>query len=75
MPVTTLVLTRYTLILTMTHAYSEFDPEYKLVASSYQSTEDPTRVFFGHLDFKDGQAIYQKVGLYLWNDIQAHASN
>lgn len=59
----------------MTHAYSEFDPEYKLVASSYQSTEDPTRVFFGHLDFKDGQAIYQKVGLYLWNDIQAHASN
>ncbi|CDH55709.1 dolichyl-diphosphooligosaccharide-proteinglycotransferase [Lichtheimia corymbifera JMRC:FSU:9682] len=41
----------------------EFDPEYKLVASSFQSTEDPTRVFFGHLDFKDGQAIYQKLGL------------
>ncbi|KAG2216651.1 hypothetical protein INT45_010791 [Circinella minor] len=41
----------------------EFDPEYKLVASSYQKTKDPSRVFFGHLDFKDGQAIYQKLGL------------
>ncbi|KAI8140108.1 hypothetical protein BJV82DRAFT_671880 [Fennellomyces sp. T-0311] len=41
----------------------EFDPEYKLVASSFQKTKDPTRVFFGHLDFKDGQTIYQKLNL------------
>ncbi|KAI9493591.1 hypothetical protein BDB00DRAFT_822688 [Zychaea mexicana] len=41
----------------------EFDPEYKLVASSFQKSKDPTRVFFGHLDFKDGQAVYQKLGL------------
>ena len=51
------------------YSLSEFDPEYKLVASSYQKTKDPSRVFFGHLDFKDGQAIYQKVYLiyiYIW---------
>ncbi|KAI8376548.1 uncharacterized protein BYT42DRAFT_594368 [Radiomyces spectabilis] len=41
----------------------EFDPEYRLVASSYQKTQDPSRVFFGRLDFNDGQEIYQKLGL------------
>ncbi|KAG0171930.1 oligosaccharyl transferase subunit ost3/OST6 [Apophysomyces sp. BC1034] len=41
----------------------EFDPEYKLVASSFQRTKNADRVFFGHLDFKDGQAIYQKLAI------------
>lgn len=43
--------------------FREFDPEYKIVASSFQKTEDPSKVFFGHLDFNDGQAVYQKVYL------------
>ncbi|KAL0073178.1 hypothetical protein F4703DRAFT_1442419 [Phycomyces blakesleeanus] len=41
----------------------EFDSEYKLVASSFQKTQDPSHVFFGYLDFEDGQAIYQQLGL------------
>ncbi|KAI9313281.1 hypothetical protein BX666DRAFT_764038 [Dichotomocladium elegans] len=41
----------------------EFDPEFKLVAASFQKTKNPNSVFFGHLDFKDGQAIYQKLNL------------
>ncbi|KAI8339471.1 hypothetical protein BC941DRAFT_349526 [Chlamydoabsidia padenii] len=40
-----------------------FDPEYKLVASSVFKTEHANRVFFGHLDFKDGQAVYQQLGI------------
>ncbi|KAF7725138.1 oligosaccharyl transferase subunit ost3/OST6 [Apophysomyces ossiformis] len=41
----------------------EFDPEYRLVASSFQKTKNANRVFFGHLDFKDGQSIYQKLAI------------
>ncbi|KAI8890190.1 hypothetical protein K501DRAFT_206769, partial [Backusella circina FSU 941] len=37
----------------------EFDPEYALVASQFRQSE----LFFGRLDFQDGQAIYQKLGL------------
>ncbi|KAI8080263.1 uncharacterized protein B0P05DRAFT_540620 [Gilbertella persicaria] len=41
----------------------EFDPEYTLVAKSFQNTRDKDNLFFGHLDFQDGQAIYQKLKL------------
>ncbi|ORZ18609.1 hypothetical protein BCR42DRAFT_325022 [Absidia repens] len=41
----------------------EFDPEYKLVASSFQKTKHSDRVFFGHLDFMDGQAVYQQLAI------------
>ncbi|KAI7862129.1 hypothetical protein BDF14DRAFT_1876775 [Spinellus fusiger] len=41
----------------------DFDPEYRLVASSFQTTKNPARVFFGSLDFEQGQAIYQQLGL------------
>ncbi|CAO3649181.1 unnamed protein product [Cunninghamella blakesleeana] len=41
----------------------EFNSEYKLVASNFQKTSNPERVFFGHLDFNDGQAVYQQLGL------------
>jgi hypothetical protein len=40
---------------------SEFDPEYTLVAKSFQKSKNNKNLFFGHLDFKDGQAVYQKV--------------
>ncbi|CAO3598960.1 unnamed protein product [Absidia cylindrospora] len=41
----------------------EFDPEYKLVASSFQKTKHSGHVFFGHLDFMDGQAVYQQLAI------------
>lgn len=41
--------------------HSEFDPEYKLVASSFQKSKHAGEVFFGHLDFQDGQTVYQQV--------------
>ncbi|SAM01804.1 hypothetical protein [Absidia glauca] len=41
----------------------EFDPEYRLVASSFQKTDHSDRVFFGHLDFEDGQAVYQQLAI------------
>ncbi|KAI8099899.1 uncharacterized protein BX664DRAFT_377543 [Halteromyces radiatus] len=41
----------------------EFDPEYKLVASSFRKGKEPNKVFFGHLDFQDGQAVYQQLAL------------
>lgn len=40
---------------------SEFDPEYSLVAKSFQKNKKSKDLFFGHLDFKDGQAVYQRV--------------
>ncbi|ORX51972.1 hypothetical protein DM01DRAFT_1336962 [Hesseltinella vesiculosa] len=41
----------------------EFDPEYHLVAASHLKSKKPERLFFGHLDFDDGQAVYQQLGL------------
>ncbi|KAI8065484.1 hypothetical protein BC940DRAFT_304227 [Gongronella butleri] len=41
----------------------EFDPEYRLVAKSFQNTKFADNLFFGHLDFFDGQAVYQQLGL------------
>lgn len=45
---------------------SEFDPEYTLVAKSFQNTKNNKDLFFGRLDFKDGQSIYQKVIWYMY---------
>ncbi|GAA5798135.1 hypothetical protein EDC94DRAFT_536986 [Helicostylum pulchrum] len=39
----------------------EFDPEYNLVSKSFQKSKDNENLFFGRLDFKDGQAVYQKL--------------
>lgn len=44
---------------------SEFDPEYSLVAKGFQKSKDNEELFFGHLDFSDGQAVFQKVNLTL----------
>jgi len=40
-----------------------FDPEYRLVASGWSKLTDKTQLFFGSLDFKAGQAIFQKFGM------------
>ncbi|KAG0239889.1 hypothetical protein B0O80DRAFT_391821 [Mortierella sp. GBAus27b] len=40
-----------------------FDPEYKLVAAGWSKLSDKTQLFFGVLDFKAGQAIFQKFGM------------
>ncbi|KAI8978933.1 hypothetical protein BDB01DRAFT_798625 [Pilobolus umbonatus] len=41
----------------------EFDPEYRLLADSFQHSKDNRKLFFGHLDFQDGQAIFQKYNI------------
>ncbi|KAF9924003.1 oligosaccharyl transferase subunit ost3/OST6 [Mortierella alpina] len=40
-----------------------FDPEYKLVAAGWSRLADKSQLFFGVLDFKVGQAIFQKFGM------------
>ncbi|KAG0308210.1 oligosaccharyl transferase subunit ost3/OST6 [Dissophora globulifera] len=40
-----------------------FDPEYRLVASTWSKLSDKSRLFFGIIDFKKGQAIFQKFGM------------
>ncbi|KAF9342901.1 oligosaccharyl transferase subunit ost3/OST6 [Mortierella sp. AD094] len=40
-----------------------FDPEFKLVASGWSKLPDKTKIFFGSLDFKVGQAVFQKFGM------------
>ncbi|KAF9556523.1 oligosaccharyl transferase subunit ost3/OST6 [Mortierella alpina] len=40
-----------------------FDPEYKLVAAGWSKLVDKSQLFFGVLDFKVGQAIFQKFGM------------
>jgi len=41
----------------------EFDPEFRLVANSYHKKNDKSDLFFGHLDFQDGQAIFQQMNI------------
>jgi hypothetical protein len=40
-----------------------FDPEYKLVAAGWSKLPDKSQLFFGVLDFKVGQAVFQKFGM------------
>lgn len=40
-----------------------FDPEYKLVAAGWSKLADKSQFFLGVLDFKAGQAIFQKFGM------------
>ncbi|KAF9965258.1 oligosaccharyl transferase subunit ost3/OST6 [Mortierella alpina] len=40
-----------------------FDPEYKLVAAGWSRLVDKSQLFFGVLDFKVGQAVFQKFGM------------
>ncbi|KAK3814904.1 MAG: hypothetical protein J3Q66DRAFT_432643 [Benniella sp.] len=40
-----------------------FDPEYKLVAAGWSKLPDKSQIFFGVLDFKVGQTIFQKFGM------------
>ncbi|KAG0010245.1 oligosaccharyl transferase subunit ost3/OST6, partial [Entomortierella chlamydospora] len=40
-----------------------FDPEFKLVASGWSKLPDKTKMLFGSLDFKVGQAVFQKFGM------------
>ncbi|OZJ05391.1 hypothetical protein BZG36_02011 [Bifiguratus adelaidae] len=62
---------RYGLVLLLTAMSPEFrctpckevDPEYKLVASSFQKTSDPSRLFFGYADFMQSSEIFMKLGL------------
>ncbi|CAM0139949.1 oligosaccharyl transferase subunit ost3/OST6 [Umbelopsis sp. WA50703] len=41
----------------------EFDPEYRLVASSYHNKNTKEDLFFGYLDFEDGQAVFQQMNI------------
>ncbi|KAG1472598.1 hypothetical protein G6F56_001442 [Rhizopus delemar] len=45
------------------HPCRELDPEYTLIAKSFQKSKNNKDLFFGHLDFNDGQAIYHKLQL------------
>ncbi|KAG0212095.1 oligosaccharyl transferase subunit ost3/OST6 [Mortierella sp. GBA30] len=40
-----------------------FDPEYRLVASGWSKLPDKSQLFFGILDFKAGQAIFQRFNM------------
>ncbi|KAI1318898.1 oligosaccharyl transferase subunit ost3/OST6 [Mortierella claussenii] len=40
-----------------------FDPEFKLVASGWSRLADKSQLFFGSLDFKAGQTIFQRFGM------------
>ncbi|KAF9086801.1 oligosaccharyl transferase subunit ost3/OST6 [Mortierella sp. GBA35] len=40
-----------------------FDPEYRLVAAGWSKIPDRSRIFFGILDFKAGQSIFQKFNM------------
>ncbi|KAG0371811.1 oligosaccharyl transferase subunit ost3/OST6 [Mortierella sp. AD032] len=40
-----------------------FDPEYRLVAASWSRIPDKSQIFFGILDFKAGQSIFQKFNM------------
>lgn len=63
-----LIVTRWTRFSRILFFFicSEFDPEYTLVAKSFQKNKANNQLLFAHLDFKDGQAVYQKVGIQLW---------
>ncbi|KAF0339852.1 magnesium transporter protein-like protein 1 precursor [Gigaspora margarita] len=42
----------------------EFDPEFRLVARSWlEAGNEPSRLYFGVLDFKNGREVYAKLGL------------
>ncbi|CAG8833968.1 9575_t:CDS:2, partial [Racocetra persica] len=42
----------------------EFDPEFRLVARSWlESGDEPSRLYFGVLDFKNGREVYARLGL------------
>ncbi|EIE79001.1 hypothetical protein RO3G_03706 [Rhizopus delemar RA 99-880] len=45
------------------HPCRELDPEFTLIAKSFQRNKDNKNLFFGHLDFNDGQIIFQKLQL------------
>lgn len=40
---------------------SQFDPEFDLVSKTFQKTKEANNLIFGRLDFRDGQAVYQRV--------------
>ncbi|KAF9123975.1 oligosaccharyl transferase subunit ost3/OST6 [Mortierella sp. 14UC] len=40
-----------------------FDPEYKMVAAGWSKLANKSQLFFSSLDFKAGQAIFQKFGM------------
>ncbi|KAG0261471.1 oligosaccharyl transferase subunit ost3/OST6 [Mortierella polycephala] len=40
-----------------------FDPEYRLVAAGWSKIPDKSQLFFGVLDFKEGQSIFQKFNM------------
>ncbi|KAI9246783.1 hypothetical protein BY458DRAFT_484442 [Sporodiniella umbellata] len=45
------------------HPCRELDPEYKLISKSFQKNKNKQDLFFGHLDFNDGQSVYHKLQL------------
>ncbi|KAF9292925.1 oligosaccharyl transferase subunit ost3/OST6 [Linnemannia elongata] len=40
-----------------------FDPEYRLVAAGWSRIPDKSQIFFGILDFKSGQSVFQKFNM------------
>jgi oligosaccharyltransferase complex subunit gamma len=45
------------------YAYRSFDPEYRLVASTWSKLPDKSRLFFGIVDFKTGKTIFEKLNM------------
>lgn len=60
----------------LTPRLSEFEPSFRLVSSSWR--RQPAHIrdthFFAELDFSDGQAIYQRLGLSSAPTVQFHPS-
>lgn len=40
-----------------------FDPEYRLVAAGWSRIPDKSQIFFGILDFKAGQSVFQRFNM------------
>jgi oligosaccharyltransferase complex subunit gamma len=62
--------------ISLTPRLSEFEPSLRLVSSSWR--RQPAHIrdthFFAELDFSDGQAIYQRLGLSSAPTVQFHPS-
>ncbi|CAG8458285.1 11219_t:CDS:2 [Ambispora gerdemannii] len=43
------------------HPCKEFDPEFRLVARSWEKIGTPSRLFFGILDYQNGREIFNKL--------------
>lgn len=45
------------------HPCRQFDPEFELVSKTFQKNKENNNLLFARLDFRDGQAVYQRLKL------------